>query len=393
MRNAPKKIAILGSTGSIGRSTLDVVARHRDRLQVVGLAAGSGGARLTEQILRFRPAVVSVKDERAARDLAARLDGRARPRIGVGTAGATEVAVASGADLVVSAIVGAAGLLPTLAALSAGITVALANKESLVVAGELMVRAAREAGAQLLPVDSEHNAIHQCLRAGRREEVDRIILTGSGGPFRGMDRSALERVSVEEALRHPTWSMGPKITVDSATLMNKGLEVIEASFLFGIPAERIDVVIHPQSVVHSMVRFRDGSVVAQLGAADMRHPIQYALSWPERWESAVAPLDILEVGALTFEPPDHERFPCLGLAREALRRGGTAPARLNAANEVAVAAFLAGQIRFVDIPAVIEEVLAEEDGSPADSVEDLLAADREARRRARAVIGSERIRR
>lgn len=383
----PQRIVILGSTGSIGRSTLDVVDRHPGRFEVAGLAAGRRVERLAEQVRRYRPRAVGVADAAAAAHLR-RLCPELRD-IRIGPQGAAEIAVGVGAEIVVAAIVGAAGLVPTLAAASAGLTIALANKEALVAAGELMVRAARDGGARLLPVDSEHNAIHQCLRAGERGEVRRLVLTASGGPFRGRGRAELERVTREQALSHPTWRMGPKITVDSATLMNKGLEVIEAHWLFDMPAAAIDVVVHPQSTVHSLVEFRDGSVVAQLGSPDMRHPIQYALSWPERWAGVVPRLDFATLGSLTFEAPDKDAFPCLDLAYAALAQGGDAPARLNAANEVAVGAFLDGRIGFMDIPRTLEEVLGRSGAHAVSELDDVLAADRDARRTAREIIARE----
>lgn len=383
----PQRIVILGSTGSIGRSTLDVVDHHPGRFEVAGLAAGRRVERLAEQVRRYRPRAVGVADAAAAAHLR-RLCPELRD-IRIGPQGAAEIAVGVGAEIVVAAIVGAAGLVPTLAAASAGLTIALANKEALVAAGELMVRAARDGGARLLPVDSEHNAIHQCLRAGERGEVRRLVLTASGGPFRGRGRAELERVTREQALSHPTWRMGPKITVDSATLMNKGLEVIEAHWLFDMPAAAIDVVVHPQSTVHSLVEFRDGSVVAQLGSPDMRHPIQYALSWPERWAGVVPRLDFATLGSLTFEAPDKDAFPCLDLAYAALAQGGDAPARLNAANEVAVGAFLDGRIGFMDIPRTLEEVLGRSGAHAVSELDDVLAADRDARRTAREIIARE----
>lgn len=317
--------------------------------------------------------------------------GTARPEILVGEQGAADLVIGSGAQIVVAGIVGAAGLVPTLAAASAGMTVALANKEALVIAGELMLRATRDSGAELLPVDSEHNAIHQCLRSGQEGEVRRLLLTASGGPFRGCSRSQLEEVDIDAALKHPTWTMGPKITIDSATLMNKGLEVIEAYWLFALPAGSIEVVVHPQSVVHSMVEFRDGSLIAQLGAADMRHPIQYSLTWPDRWEGVSSRLSPFEMPALTFEAPDRQLFRCLDLAYRALEQGGDAPARLNAANEVAVEAFLGGRIAFLDIPRVIEEVLSSRPAAGVNELDEVLEADRRARLLAREVIDQGRI--
>jgi len=383
----PQRLVILGSTGSIGRQTLDVVSRKPEGFEVAGLVAGRRTDLLAEQIKRFRPVAVSVADDAAAADLRARLGAEA-PEIRVGGNGAAEVAVGCGADIVVAAIVGAAGLVPTFAAATAGLVVALANKETLVAAGELMVRAVKDNGARLLPVDSEHNAIHQCLRSGTRGEVRRLILTASGGPFRGRTRAELASVTADEALRHPTWRMGPKVTIDSATLMNKGLEVIEARWLFDVPGSSIDVLVHPQSAVHSMVEFKDGSIIAQLGAADMRHPIQYALTWPERLEGVVARLDLAALGSLTFERPDRDAFRCLDLAYHALAAGGDAPARLNAANEVAVRAFLDGRIGFLDIPELLQRVLESEPTNPIVELEDVLSADRRAREAARAILAA-----
>ncbi|MEN6632672.1 MAG: 1-deoxy-D-xylulose-5-phosphate reductoisomerase [Candidatus Polarisedimenticolia bacterium] len=371
----------------MGRQTLDVVSRKPEGFEVAGLVAGRRTDLLAEQIKRFRPVAVSVADDAAAADLRARLGAEA-PEIRVGGNGAAEVAVGCGADIVVAAIVGAAGLVPTFAAATAGLVVALANKETLVAAGELMVRAVKDNGARLLPVDSEHNAIHQCLRSGARGEVRRLILTASGGPFRGRTRAELATVTADEALRHPTWRMGPKVTIDSATLMNKGLEVIEARWLFDVPGSSIDVLVHPQSAVHSMVEFKDGSIIAQLGAADMRHPIQYALTWPERLEGVVARLDLAALGSLTFERPDRDAFRCLDLAYHALAAGGDAPARLNAANEVAVRAFLDGRIGFLDIPELLQRVLDSEPTNPIVELEDVLSADRRAREAARAILAA-----
>ncbi len=384
----PQRVVILGSTGSIGRQTLEVIEHHPGRFEVVGLVAGRRVDRLAEQVRRHRPRAVAVADAAAAAELRRELVGHP-VEVRVGAQGAAEVAVGTGADVCVAAIVGAAGLLPTLAAAGAGLRVALANKEALVAAGELMVRAARDGGARLLPVDSEHNAIHQCLRAGEPREVRRLVLTASGGPFRGRTRAQLERVTSAEALNHPTWSMGPKITVDSATLMNKGLEVIEAHWLFDLPGSAIDVLIHPQSTVHSMVEFRDGSFLAQLGSADMRHPIQYALTWPERWDGASRRFDLASLGSLTFEPPDRQAFPCLDLAYQALAAGGDAPARLNAANEVAVAAFLEGRVGFLDVPRIVAAVLEAAPVRPVGELADVLEADRAARVAARDVIERE----
>ncbi|HZH32514.1 MAG TPA: 1-deoxy-D-xylulose-5-phosphate reductoisomerase [Pyrinomonadaceae bacterium] len=382
-------IAILGSTGSIGCNTLRVVDAFGDDFQVVALAAGRNLAKLSEQCARYRPELVSVETEELAAELRAAL-GRARtpvpPRILWGEAGLVEVATHAGADCIVSATVGAVGFVPTLRALEAGKRVALANKETLVIAGELMTRAAEASGAELLPVDSEHNALHQCLRGERRAEVRRLILTASGGPFRTKTREEMERASVAEAMRHPTWEMGAKITIDSATLMNKGLEVIEARWLFGFEADRIDVVVHPESIVHSMIELVDGSVIAQLGVTDMRHAIQYALTYPERRPCQLPPLDLTQMSALRFEAPDTERFPCLALAYRALRAGGTCPAALNAANETAVAAFLEERIRLTDIPRVIAHVLDAHVSRPVTDLDAVLETDREARLGASAEI-------
>jgi 1-deoxy-D-xylulose-5-phosphate reductoisomerase len=376
-------IAILGSTGSIGCNTMSVVESFDDgRFRVVALAAGRNVERLAAQVERHRPELVAVEDEECAARLKDELKRRdvGVPRVAVGEAGLVEVATHDSARTVVSATVGAVGFVPTLRALEAGKRVALANKETLVIAGELMTRAAEASGAELLPVDSEHNALHQCLRGERREEVRRLILTASGGPFREKPLSAMTAATVEEAMRHPTWSMGAKITIDCATLMNKGLEVIEARWLFGFDADEIDVVVHPESVVHSMIELVDGSVIAQLGVTDMRHAIQYALTYPERHASAaLPPLDLTKLGALRFEQPDYERFPSLRLAYRALRAGGTLPAALNAANEEAVSAFLNRRIRLTDIPRVTEAVMDAHRTRPVSDLDVVLEVDREAR--------------
>lgn len=383
-------IAILGSTGSIGCNTMSVVESFRDgRFRVVALAAGRNMERLAAQVERHRPELVAVENEECAARLGEELGTRGVPvpRVSVGEAGLVEVATHGAARTVVSATVGAVGFVPTLRALEAGKRVALANKETLVIAGELMTRAAEASGAELLPVDSEHNALHQCLRGERREEVRRLILTASGGPFREKSLSAMQGATVEEAMRHPTWNMGAKITIDCATLMNKGLEVIEARWLFGFGADRIDVVVHPESVVHSMIELVDGSVIAQLGVTDMRHAIQYALTYPERHESAaLPPLDLTKLGALRFESPDVERFPCLRLAYRALRAGGTLPAAMNAANEEAVSAFLGRRIRLTDIACVIERVMDAHETRAVSSLDVVLEVDRQARAAASAEI-------
>jgi 1-deoxy-D-xylulose-5-phosphate reductoisomerase len=375
-----RRIAVLGSTGSIGRATLDVVERLRASglaIDVAALAARRNVTGLAGQVRAFRPAVVSLERPEDAAALRAALPGW-EGDVGWGADGLDRVAAAS-ADLVVIAVEGVAGLRPTLAALRAGADVALATKEALVAGGVLVVDAAARAGRRLLPVDSEHSAIFQCLDGRPAADVARIWLTASGGPFRRMPEAAMARVTPEEALRHPTWRMGPKVTIDSATLMNKGLEIIEAHWLFGVAPERIDVVVHPQSTVHSAVEFADGSILAQLGPADMRLPIQYALTYPRRHPHTAARLDLRALGALEFEAPDEARFPALGLAREALRRGGTAPAVLNAANEVAVHLFLDGRLAFPDIAASVRRALDAHVPRPVRTLDDVLAADREAR--------------
>ncbi|MDQ5844878.1 MAG: 1-deoxy-D-xylulose-5-phosphate reductoisomerase [Acidobacteriota bacterium] len=377
-----KGIAILGSTGSIGTNTLRVVeSLGTERFRVVALGAGHNVTTLADQIAKHLPELVSVDTDEAAHDLRGQLFERNvdLPRIIIGEAGLIEVATHQQADCVVSATVGAVGFVPTLRALEAGKRVALANKETLVMAGELMTLAARASGAELLPVDSEHNALHQCLRGEKHSEVRRIVLTASGGPFRTKTKAEMQESTVSEALRHPTWSMGAKITIDSATLMNKGLEVIEAHWLFGFSAEQIGIVVHPESVVHSMVELVDGSVIAQMGVTDMRHAIQYALTYPERHACELPPLDLTALSALHFEPPDLERFPCITLAYRALREGGTLPAAMNAANEEAVQAFIDERICLTDIPRVIEAVMDSHDIQPATDLNTILNADRSAR--------------
>jgi 1-deoxy-D-xylulose-5-phosphate reductoisomerase len=351
-----KRIAILGSTGSIGRSALKVVDAHRDRLEVVGLAAGGNVERLTEQVRLYRPRRVTMASSEALDRLEiAGLSGV--ERVGSGRDGLVAVATHPDVDLVLSASSGTDGLEAVVAALERGTTVALANKEVLVMAGGIVTAAARRGGATLLPVDSEHNAIHQCLHSRPVAEVARLVLTASGGPFRGRSAAELAGVTAADALKHPTWTMGPKITIDSATLMNKGLEVIEAHWLFGVAADHIAVVIHPQSVVHSMVELVDGSILAQLGVADMRVPIQYAFSYPDRWAAPVPALDVTRAGRLDFEAPDLDVFPCLRLAYRALEAERSLPVVLNAANEVAVSRFLSGRLAFSAIPEIIERTM------------------------------------
>ena len=387
----PKGIAILGSTGSIGCNTLRVVESFgAQEFRIVALGAGRNTQKLSEQIARHRPELVSVETEECAEQLREQLSalGVAAPRISIGEAGLVEVATQMSADCVVSATVGAVGFVPTLRALEAGKRVALANKETLVMAGELMTRAAEKSGGELLPVDSEHNALHQCLRGVKRAEVNRLVLTASGGPFRTQSKEEMAKASVSDAMRHPTWSMGAKITIDSATLMNKGLEVIEARWLFGFEADRIGILVHPESVVHSMIELVDGSVIAQMGVTDMRHAIQYALTYPERYPSDLPPLDLTRLGTLHFEAPDVERFPSIALAYRALREGGTLPAVMNAANEEAVSAFIDERIRLTDIPRVIEAVMNGHATEIIRDLDDVLAADAEARVSASGVIAS-----
>ena len=380
-----KRLAILGSTGSIGVSTLDIVAAHPERFKVVALTAGRNLALLEEQVARHRPEMVAVPDQENADRLRARF-GSSGPRVLYGTAGLISCAVESPVDMVVSAIVGAAGLEPTLAAVEAGRDVALANKETLVIAGELVMSAVARAGGRLFPVDSEHSAIFQSLEGHRHNDVRRLILTASGGPFRNWSLDDLQKVTPRDALAHPNWSMGRKITIDSATMMNKGLEVIEAHWLFGLPVDRIAVHIHPESIVHSMVEYVDGAVMAQLGIPDMKAPIAYALSYPERLPLDLPPLDLCRLGRLHFSEPDGHCFPCLNLAYDAIRRGGTVPAVLNAANELAVEAFLQERLGFLDIPRVIAAVVAQHESTAADSLKRVLAADRWARNAAQVII-------
>jgi 1-deoxy-D-xylulose-5-phosphate reductoisomerase len=380
-----KGLSILGSTGSIGTNVLRVVDAFPGRFEVVGLAAGGNVEVLAGQVARHRPKVVSVADV-AALERLSRLVDLSGLRAVVGREGMVEVATRPEARMVVASAVGAVGLVPTYRALEAGKDVALANKETLVMAGELMLARAREAGARLLPIDSEHCALHECLDGRRTGDVRRLLLTASGGPFRDRPRESFSRITREEALAHPTWRMGLKITIDSATLMNKGLEVIEAHWLFGVPAAKIEVLVHPQSIIHSMVELVDGTVLAQLGVTDMRMPIQYALTYPEKWEAAIPGMDFTKAMQLDFAPPDRAKFPCLSLAYRALEQGGTAPAALNAANEEAVAAFLDGRAPFPAIPESIQEVLDTEPKTAVSALEDVLEADRRARERARQAL-------
>jgi 1-deoxy-D-xylulose-5-phosphate reductoisomerase len=391
-----RRLTLLGSTGSIGDSTLDVVGRHPDRFAVYALVAHRNSEKLVAQCLKFQPDVAVVGDGDTAASVEAQLRAAgSATQVAYGPQALVDVSKSAGCDTVVAAIVGAAGLAPTLAAARAGKRILLANKEALVMSGAIFMDAVRDSGATLLPVDSEHNAIFQCLPrevsrgdASLHGGVSKIILTASGGPFRTRDPATLVDVTPEEACKHPTWVMGRKISVDSATMMNKGLEVIEAHWLFGLPSERIDVLIHPQSVIHSLVSYADGSVLAQLGNPDMRTPIAHALAFPERVESGARQLDLAQVASLSFEKPDYERFPCLALAMQALATGGIASAALNAANEVAVDAFLARRIRFTDIALTVGAVLDALPNRSADSIEDVLEADAAARRAALEFIAS-----
>jgi len=375
MARVPRRLLILGSTGSIGTQALDIVTRSGE-LEVVGLSAERSWEELVGQAARHGVARIALADAVAGARAAEVWTGG---EVLVGAEGLVRLVLESGADLVLNALVGSAGLGPTVATLGEGIDLALANKESLVVGGELVMQLAEATGAQILPVDSEHSALHQLVGGEAPGTIERLVLTASGGPFRGRSRAELQDVTVDEALAHPTWAMGGKITIDSATLMNKGLELIEAHHLFGTPYDRIDVVVHPQSIVHSYVLLCDGAALAHLGHPDMRVPISYALHHPERVDAPVRPLDLAQVGALTFEPVDEEAFPCLRLAREAAVAGGTAPCVLNAANEVAVHAFLAGRLDFLGIPAVVEATLDRLPAAPVRAFESLYEADREAR--------------
>lgn len=380
----PARVTVLGATGSIGLSTLDVLARHAERYEVFALTAFSRVDELADLCRRHRPRLAVVADARAAASLQQRLrDAGLNTEVLYGEQALCEVASAAEVDVVMAAIVGAAGLRPTLAAVQAGKRVLLANKEALVMSGALFMQAVRRHAATLLPIDSEHNAIFQCLpeRTGSLEQlgVRRILLTASGGPFREFTLEQMASVTPAQACAHPNWSMGQKISVDSASMMNKGLELIEACWLFDVPPARVEVVVHPQSVIHSMVDYLDGSVLAQLGNPDMRTPIAHALAWPERIDAGVSALDLFRIARLDFQAPDEQRFPCLRLARQAAEQGGTAPALLNAANEVAVAAFLAGRIGFTAIAALIEEVLQREPVAAANDLQQVFAADARAR--------------
>ena len=381
-----KQISILGSTGSIGRSGLDVIANSDGRFSVVGLAAGSNIELLAQQIKAFNPIAVAVMNEELADRIQGLIPKDSKTEILFGKAGYKKIASLPQAQMVLSAMVGAAGLIPTMAAIEAGKDIALANKESLVTAGPLVMGRAKEKGVHIIPVDSEHSAIFQCLQGNPLERVKRLILTASGGPFWEKKETDLKEVTPAEAVAHPNWSMGAKISVDSATLMNKGLEVIEANWLFNMPPESIDVVIHPQSIIHSMVEFVDKSLLAQLGLPDMRGPIAYAFSWPDRIPLDLPSLDIIQASPLTFEPPDMERFPCLKYAYFALKEGGTMPTALNAANEIAVEAFLDGRIRYDQIAKVIDLVLKEFPKEEIKNLDTVMQADALARLRAENIV-------
>jgi len=381
-----RALCILGSTGSIGTQALDVVRHFLDRFRVVGLAAGANQELLVGQIREFKPPVVAIADEDAAQELKTQLGGVRGVQILAGPEATETLVRETDADMVLNAMVGAAGLAPSLAALQTGKTLALANKESLVVGGELIMDLVKGEPDRLVPVDSEHSALAQCLRGERREDLKRVVITASGGPFRGWTRSELAKASVKEALAHPTWSMGPKITIDSATLMNKGLEVIEAHYLFDLDYPMIDVVVHPESIIHGIAEYADGSMIAQLAAADMRLPIQLALAYPDRLPAGIRELDLAALGRLSFEPLDREAFPAVDLAYRAGRMGATYPAVLNAANEVAVMAFLSGKLRLIQIPEVVAAVLDEHQGAAVVSEVSLQRADRWARARAAEIL-------
>jgi 1-deoxy-D-xylulose-5-phosphate reductoisomerase len=371
-----KNISVLGSTGSIGRSTMDIVRQYPDRFRIIGLAAYKNIDILEEQIREFRPEIVGVYDSDNAEILSNRVSS---VKVVGGLEGIIDVAIHPDADFVVSAISGSAGLIPSLEAIKSGKTIGLANKETLVMAGPLVKDALIRYNSRLIPIDSEHSAIFQCLEGRDKDDVRRLILTASGGPFHGYDIDNFNSISAEDALNHPTWSMGKKITIDSATLMNKGLEVIEAHFLFGFSHEDIDVLIHPQCIIHSMIEFKDGSMLAQLSVPDMKGPIAYAMAYPERLEGVLSPCRLPEIGALTFDTPDTENFPCLSYAYEALKAGGTMPAVLNAANEMAVEAFLANTITFKDIPVIIKKVMDAHNPEPIREIKEVLKADAWAR--------------
>jgi len=382
-----KRITILGSTGSVGRNALDIISGHRNRFKVVALTAGKNVDLIEEQIKSFSPKVVAVADEAAAKELRRRIGGHASSlKILSGHDGVAEAASYGGSDFVLSAIVGAAGLIPTISAIRSGKTIGLANKEALVMAGRIVTEEAKKSGVRILPVDSEHSAVFQCIEGHKNSDIRRIILTASGGPFAGKGVSELNDIKPGDALKHPNWQMGKKITIDSATLMNKGFEMIEAHYLFGIPPERIDVLIHPQSIVHSIVEFHDRSCIAQLSIPDMKGPIAYALSYPERLENVMQGLDLDRIESLIFKKPDNKCFPCLSYAYTAMGSRGTMPSVLNAANEVAVDAFLKGMIRFIEIPRIIRETMEEHVVMSDTELAVILEADTWARKKAEEII-------
>jgi len=385
-----KRISILGSTGSIGRSALDIVSRHSDEFRIAALTAGNNIALLDKQIRSFSPEVVAVAGETAARELRRRIGKKiaASLKILAGQDGIAEAAAYKNAEFVLSAIVGAAGLIPTLSAIRSGKTVGLANKEALVMAGRILIREAKRHGSKILPVDSEHSAVFQCIKGHKRSGLRRIVLTASGGPFIGRNAHDLDKITPGEALKHPRWKMGKKITIDSATLMNKGFEVIEAHHLFTLPPEKIDVLVHPQCIVHSIVEFNDMSCIAQLSVPDMKGPIAYALTYPERLDNVMEGLSLHEIGSLTFRKPEYRDFPCLSYAYMALKAGGTMPSVLNAANEVAVCAFLKGSVRFTEIPVVIRKTMSCHTAMPDTKLDAVLEADRWARGKAEGIVHS-----
>lgn len=383
-----KRLTILGSTGSIGRSALDVVSGNRDKFRIAVLTAGNNIALLEKQIKSFSPEIVAVADKAAAGDLKKKIGKKFAPSLQIlsGKDGIAEAAEYEGSDFVLSAIVGAAGLIPTLSAIRSGKTIGLANKEALVMAGRIIIKEAKKYGSKILPVDSEHSAIFQCIEGHMRSHIRRIILTASGGPFIGKKEKDLCKITPEEALKHPRWKMGRKITIDSATLMNKGFEVIEAHHLFGLSPQRIDVIVHPQSIVHSIVEFNDRSCIAQLSVPDMKGPIAYALAYPKRLNGVIDGLSFHEIGNLTFRSPEHGSFPCLSYAYMALETGGTMPAVLNAANEVAVNAFLKGTIKFTEIPVIIKKTMDQHTVMPDTELRVVMEADKWARKRAEEVF-------
>ena len=381
-----KKITLLGSTGSIGCSTLDVIEKNQDRFQIVALAAGENIHKIKRQIERFKPKLVSVKTKETALKLREALKTKNRVKILYDVEGMKEVASFPSANIVVSAIAGSAGLIPTLAAIEAGKDIALANKETMVLAGEIVTKKAAKKGINIIPVDSEHSAIFQCLQGNRRENLRKIILTASGGPFLKYTVKQLQKVTLDQTLRHPKWKMGKKITIDSASMMNKGLEIIEAKWLFNVDISAIDVLIHPQSIVHSMVEFIDGALLAQMGVPDMKIPIAYALTYPERMTNDIVPLNLAKEKTLEFYQPDVKKFPCLDIACHACLDGGTAPVVLNASDEIAVEAFMQKMIRFVDIPVIIEKVLNDHKTIKKPSLEDILSSDRWARIKTKSII-------